>query len=42
MLCFADQHKVFENWRELHPKLATWYSEIWKHPVLAATEPEMS
>ena len=42
MLCFADHHKVFENWRELHPKLATWYSEIRKHPVLVATEPEMS
>lgn len=42
MLFFTDHHKMFENWRELHSKLATWYSEIRKHPVLTATEPEMS
>jgi len=42
MLFFVDHHNVFETWRETHPDLATWYSEIRQHPVLTTTEPEIS
>ena len=42
MLFFIDHHKVFENWRELHPHLANWYRKIRQHPILTATEPDVS
>jgi glutathione S-transferase len=42
MLFFVDQHKVFETWRQRHPKFAAWYARAREHPALAATEPKPS
>ncbi|HEY4134955.1 MAG TPA: glutathione S-transferase family protein [Alphaproteobacteria bacterium] len=40
MLFFVDHHKVFESWRDKHPKLAAWYADVRKQPALAKTEPK--
>lgn len=40
MLWFIDQHKVYETWRDRHPKLAEWYGRTRQHPALVATEPK--
>ncbi len=41
MLFFIDQHKVYETWRDKHPKLADWYARTRLHPMLATTEPKL-
>jgi glutathione S-transferase len=38
-LGYLDLRYAHEPWRDEHPKLAAWYTEIAKHPCMAKTSP---